>query len=289
MAGKLRNLKFKPISVMVLSTNPGRMLIRWELEPTAQDLRNLRFFVDRGESPTELHQLQATSEGVLATEVQEFVDYTPNLLDLHKVYYYRVRAVEFSGNTPVQTFYSEPSTFDGNLDLVALYVVEEHIFLHRWVSGVPAMIYKKKRDGQYCPECWDTVLKRVTKSNCTTCYGTGKLGGFYPPVEAWMNFEPDPKVAQVAEWGARQTSQTDIQYTNYPLLSDGDVIVELKPNKFWKVSNVRYPEKNRTLMLQIVRLDAVNSSDIEYKVEVSEDKRRELVKQLEDREKEREF
>ena len=157
------------------------------------------------------------------------------------------------------------------------------------MAGVPTMIFKKKRDGQHCPECWDEILKRVTKSNCTTCYGTGKLGGFYPPYEAWMNFEPDPKVTQVAEWGQRQSSQTDIQFTNYPLLSDGDVIVEMKNDRRWKVSNIRYPEKNRTTKLQIARVDAVNPSDIEYRVDISEPRRKALLDEAEAREKEREF
>lgn len=287
MAGKLKNLRFKSLSVVVLSTNPGRVLVNWELEPTAQDLRNLRFFVDRGESPEELVQISV--EGIRANDISEFVDYTPNMLDLHKVYYYRVRAVEFIGSTPAQTFTSDVSTWDGNLDLVGIYVVEEHFFLHRYVAGVPAMIFKRRRDGAYCPDCWDAVMKRVTKSNCQTCYGTGKLAGFYPAYEAWMNFEPDPKAVQVADWGQRQISQTDIQFTNYPLLTDGDIIVELKPNKVWKVSNVRYPEKNRTIMLQIARLDAVNPADIEYKVPVDQDRRRALVAELELREKEREF
>lgn len=292
---KLKNLKFKPVSVLVLSMQhgpvPSRVLIKWELEPTAQRLTNLRFFVDRGESPEEMQQLQAMSEGILPTAILEFVDYSANIVDLNKVYYYRVRAVEFDPTitTSLQTFTSLPVTWDGDLDLVGLYIVEEHLFLHRYVSGVPTMIFKRRKDGLYCPECWDEVLKRVTKSACTTCYGTGKLGGFYPPYEAWMNFEPDPKVVQVAEWGQRQASQTDIQFTDYPLLNDGDMIIEMKTDRRWKVSNVRFPEKNRTIMLQIARVDAIHPSDVEYRVDVSESRRKALLAEADAREKEREF
>jgi len=294
MAGNLKNLKFKDVDATVLNMQYppsvlSRVLIRWELEPTAQSLRNIRFYVDRGESPEEMQQLMAMSEGVRSGQALEFVDYTANLIDFHKVYYYRVRAVEFSGTTAVQTFTSNPTTWDGDLDLVGLYVVEEHLFFHRWVAGVPTMIFKRRRDGQYCPECWDEIMKRVTKSNCSTCLGTGKLGGFYPPYEAWMSFEPDPKVVQVAEWGQRQVNQTDVQFTNYPLLTDGDLIVELKNNRYYKVSNVRYPEKNRTLLLQIARVDSVNPTDVEYQLPVPDDRRKALIAELACREKEREF
>jgi hypothetical protein len=292
-AGKLKNIRLKPLNIMVLNMQhgqiPSRVLVKWEIEPSAQDLKDLYFYVDRGESPEELNQLQSMADGVPAHQLYEFVDFTANLTDLNKVYYYRVRAVEFFDGTPVQTFSSEPVTWDGNLDLVGLYVVEEHLFLHRWVSGVPTMIFKRRLDGQYCPNCWDKILKRVTISNCTTCYGTGKLNGFYPPYEGWVDFEPDPKVVQVSEMGKRQVSQTDIQYTNYPLLTDGDLIVELNTNRYWKVSTVRYPEKNRTIMLQVARVDSVSPSDVEYRIPISEERRVALLALLDERSKEREF
>lgn len=208
---------------------------------------------------------------------------------MDKIYYYRVRIVEFDAGKEVQSFSSDSATWEGKLDLVGIYVVDEHLFALRWVYGVPVMIFKKKRDGALCPECWDTVLKRVTKSSCTSCFGTGRLGGYYPPIEAWMSFEPEPKVAQVADWGKRQPSQTDTQFANYPILSDDDLVLEIKPNKIWKVSAVRYPEKSRTILLQLVRLDAVNQTDIEYKIDVPEDRKRALVAELEARGNVREF
>ncbi|MCJ7520623.1 MAG: hypothetical protein MUP21_00125 [Dehalococcoidia bacterium] len=288
MAGVLKRIQFDSIAVTILSAGQiPRILIQWKLEATSQNLSNLKFFVDRGESPTEMHQLNAVP--VAAKGLDEYVDHTANVTDLDKIYYFRVRAVEFQGATPVQTFTSPSTTWDGDLDLVGLYIVEEHLFAHRWVYGVPVMVYKKRRDGVYCPECWDDVLQRVAKSNCRTCYGTGRLDGFYAPIEAWMSLEPDPKMEQVVDWGKRQQGQTDIQFTNYPLLSVDDIIVELKPNKFWKVSMVRAPEKNRTVILQLCRLDAVNPSDVEYKIPVPEDRRRVLLEESDLREKEREF
>jgi hypothetical protein len=288
MAGKLKDIRFEPLSVQVLSIqHVSRVLIEWNIRRTAQNLNNLVYFIDRGESPSEMKQLNTVGIGGYA--IYQFVDYTAQLFDLSKVYYYRVRAVEMQSGVPVQTFYSEHSTWQGNLDLVGLYVVEEHLFLERFVAGVPVMIFKKRREGAKCPECWDPILHRVTKSSCTTCYGTGKLGGYYPPIEGWMLVEPDPKMAQVAEWGRSQPNQTDLQFTNYPLLVDDDVIVEMKSDKRWKISNTRKAEKNRSTMLQIFRVSAVNPTDIEYKVYVPEDRRAELVKELEERNREREF
>jgi len=286
---QLKNLRFKSTSVMVLSIeHTTRVLIRWELEPTAQDLKNLKFYVDRTLSPNEWEQLNA--EGLSAFGLYEYVDYSALITDMHKMYYYRVRAVEEAPDgTALQTFASKENTWDGDLDLVSLYITEEVLFAHRWVYGVPAMVFKKKADGGYCPNCWDPVLKRITRSSCTTCFGTGKIGGYYPPIDVWMNFEPDPKTEEVTEIKLRQTSRTMAQMTNYPILTPDDMIVELKPNRYWKIVSVQYTEKNRTIFLQFPQLSAVNLSDVEYLVPVPDDRRRILVSQHEAREKEREF
>jgi len=290
MAGILKKIRFESVDATILSIeHVSRVLIRWKLKDTTQPLTNLKFFVYRGASPSEMEQLHA--EGILPGGNDEFIDFTAELRDLTKNYYYQVRAKEFCGASgeEVQSFDSEVFTFEGDLDFVGIYVVEEHIFAHRWVYGVPTFIYKKRKEGARCPTCWDDVLQRVTMSNCQACYGTGRLEGFYPPIEAWMGMEPDPKLAQVAQWGEIQPNQTDIQFTNYPTLNVDDVILELKSNKLWKVTRVHRPEKNRVAMLQAARLDAINRTDIEYKLDVPQERKAELLKLLEERKEIREF
>src|SRR4051812_19817274 len=172
MPAILKRIHFEAISVTIIGIEyVSRVHIGWKLTKSAQDLSRLRFFVDRSESPSEWHQLNG--EGLTINDLSEYVDETPNLKDITKIYYYRVRAVEYEDDTPLQTFTSKETTWDGDLDLTGIYVVDEHLFAMRWVFGSPAMVFKKRHDGAYCPECWDRVLKRVTKSNCQTCFGTG--------------------------------------------------------------------------------------------------------------------
>lgn len=285
---RLRDIRFKNVNAQILAiSNLSQILIQWELEPTTQDLRNLKFFIDRGESPSDLKQLNA--EGIAHDDLYQYLDESGKIIDLQKIYYYRVRAVEFKSNIAVQTFQTEPFTWDGDLDLVGIYVVEEHIFAHRYVYGLPTLIYKKKNEGATCPDCWDDVLHRVTSSNCKTCKGTGKLGGYYKPIDAWMGLEPDPNIVSIADWGLKQANQTDMQFVNYPLLKIGDLILEVKPHRWWRVVNCRFAEKNGTVMLQVARLDTVNRTDIEQTIDVPEDRRRALLKALDEREKEVEF
>ena len=287
----LRNIRFEHISAEIKSIEKvPRVLIRWELKKTTQNLKNLKFFVFRGATEEELVQLNG--QGIPHDQLCEYMDYTASLIDLRKVYYYQVRAVEFTpdGLTAIQSFDSEITSWTGELDLVGLYVVEEHLFLYRYTSaGTPAFIYKKMREGTRCPDCWDPVLKRVTKSSCATCNGTGWVGGYYEPIDAWMGFHPSPKISSIADWGERQINQTDVEFTDYPILNIGDVILEIKTHKFWKIENVRHTEKGRVIMTQVARLSAVNRSDIEYQIPVPEDRRSGLIRLMDEKRLEVEF
>jgi formylmethanofuran dehydrogenase subunit E len=288
MVSKIKNLKFENITIIVLSMGKmARVLVRWDLEKTAQDLKDVYFDVYRGESPSEMTKINTTK--LSALDVHEYVDNSVILLSINKNYYYKVIASEYFRGTPVKSFESEPMTWQGKLDLVSMYIVEEHLFAFRYIFGTPALLFKKKNEGVRCNNCWDSVLKRVTKSNCSVCYGTGFIGGYYKQSSHWMHFSPDPTTAQVADFGVREPSQCDVEFVNYPLLQMGDIILEVEPYRFWRVVNVRGAEKNRNTLLQIARIDEVNKSDIEQQLSVDHVERIKLLEELDERGKTPEF
>lgn len=285
---QLKKIEFEgDTEVHILSIDPSRLLISWKLKKTSQDLKNLYFFILRGESPSELEQLNG--QGIPGNTLYEYVDTTGKLKSYNKNYYYQVVAREIVDGVTVHEFKAKVSTWQGELDLVATYIIEEHLFAYEHVFGTPAFIYKKKNEGTRCPECWDTVLKRVTRSNCSTCLSTGFIGGYYKPIASWMDFSPDPTSAQIMDFGIRELNQSDVQFTNYPYLQLGDIILELEPLTFWRVINSRGSEKNRTTVLQVARVDAVNKSDIEQFLEVDQKLRMEYLEKLNVRQRIPEF
>ena len=286
-AGRLRNIEFSSVLARIISIEHlSRVLIEWELKPTNQRIQSLQYFVERSESSDEWH----TVSGPIAwNALPSFVDYTANLFDLQKVYHYRVVAKEVMNNVVVQEFYSPRASTDGKLDLAALFIVEEHLFAHRYVHGIPTFIFKKRKDGGRCPECWDDILKRITKSNCSVCYGTGRLEGYYPPIEGWMTFVPRMSGAQVQQQGVVQPERGQVEFTDYPELVIGDIIFDIRNHLFWRVIGIQNPEKNRVAILQTAQLSTINRSDIEYKLEYSEERAKELVDELEQRISEVEF
>ena len=283
----LKNIEFEFALCQVLNITPiPRVLIRWDLRTTTQNLKDIRFVVYRGEDPESMFPI---SPQIPHDALYEYIDNPDGLKNFRKTYYYQVVAREYCDGEILQGFASSKFTWKGDLDLIGVYIVEEHEFKYRYIAGAPVMVMKRKRDEVNCPDCFDIVLKRVTKSNCQVCYGTGKLGGFYAPVPIWMDLNPDPQATAIAEFGEKQIGQSDGELTNYPLINNGDIILEVMPNILWRVESVFTGEKRQTVNRQLVRLSKVNKNDIEYRIPIDEEMRIKLVNEFEDIRKEREF
>lgn len=259
---------FKQTHVEVFSSGPPSLIeVSWEFEKSVIPASRYLIDIFRGESPEEMERIVSD----LPAEVySSFDDRTAKLRDNHRTYHYQIVAKNRRTGKQVK---SEIQTWDGDLDYVGLYIVTEHNFKFRHVSGTPFFIFKKHTDGSTkCPDCWDPIAKRVTKSNCTSCHGTGNIGkgvgGYYNPTYTWGDADPDAEIVQAAQWGRAEPTQTDIFMTNYPRLTVGDLVIELKTNKRWKVIRVADTEKRRTKMLQIVRLDLLEKDSIEYTIDV---------------------
>lgn len=263
--------QFKQVHVEVFQSGPPALIeVRWEFEDSVIPLSRYKIDIYRGESPEEMERL---AKDLSAELYSVFEDRSAKLRDNHRTYHYQVVARNERTGHEVA---SEIQTWDGDLDFVGLYVVTEHNFKFRHISGTPIFIFKKHTDGETkCPDCWDPIAKRVKKSNCQTCHGTGNVGkgvgGYLNPTYTWADLSPDAETVQVAQWGKIQPTETDIFMTNYPRMVVGDLIVELKTDKRWEVSQVRDTEKRRTKMLQIVRLKLLDKSAVEYKIDIPKD------------------
>jgi len=257
---------FSLVNVIVYYYGPPSLtVVSWDFEPSVIPLNRYDIYIYRGESETEMPLLA----GPIKAEMQDrYEDRTSRLLHSDRFYYYQVEAVnKITGNK----IRSEIVTMAGVQDVLGNYVVTEHNFLFREVIGLPCYVYKKQTKGtSRCSNCWDPVLKRTTKSMCNECHGTGftgyGIGGYYNPAYTWIDFSQEVKAQTVTQWGASNSNQSDIFMSNYPILSVGDLIIELTGGKVWKVFNVRETERRRTPMLQLARIDEMDKDSIEGKI-----------------------
>lgn len=279
-------ITFKSINVYPLSKLPAKVLVKWEMfiDKTVQ-LQDYEFLVERdieaqdgrpgfqhvdidgkpledkfaAKDPRNLTPISRWIDGL---DFRWFVDYTPHLKNLTNYSYYRVRCRNKKTQEVVD---SDVVTWQGELDLVGLYVVDEHNFLLEDAIGVPSLVYQRRHDGVLC-SCFDRIQQKRLVSNCKKCYGTNWLKGFYDPIDCFVDFSPNPKVSVIEQWGEVQPNETNMLLSNFPTVASGDLVREIETNRLWRVTMSTVTEKRRALMLQFARAAEVKPGDIEYSI-----------------------
>lgn len=302
-------MRFTKAQAIPLSKLPAKVLIRWETNISGPELKDFEFSVMRqveGQdgrpgfqdvdidgkpnnpkavslNPKALSYISAWIDGL---DFPWFVDFSETLKSLTQASYYKV--VCRNKNTQ-ETYFSEEFSWEGELDLVGMYIVDETNFLLKDTVGVPCAIYQRKRGGIACTKCFDHIQKKRLSSSCRSCYGTNWVGGFFNPIDTYVDLSPNPRNANVELWGEVNQNETQALMSNFPTVSPGDLIRELRDNRMWRVTLVAPTEKRRCQMLQMVRLSEVKSGDIEYSIPNDERFQLQKIEELNQIKEKREF
>lgn len=299
-------LSFKFVQAAALSKQPAKVIIRWGMNLSGAALANYQFFIERGEfsdnqpgfqnidiyqqplppePSTTTNNMQTISRAVDGLDNQWYLDFSPELLNLSKPLVYRVRC---RNKATQEEFRSDTVNFTGADDLIAIYIIDEINFELSDATGTPCLTYNRKRTGVPC-KCFDPVQKKRSVSGCLSCYDTNWVGGFYDPVDSFIDFTPNPKTVAITQWGEVQENETRALLTNFPNIYPGDVIREILGNRMWRVVKVPISEKRRTLVLQLPVLTEIKPGDVEYKIPVDEQFLLAKLKEFEYIKKRREF
>lgn len=103
------------------------------------------------------------------------------------------------------------------------------------VSGFKGYLFKKIITECPC-ECADEILDGAFDSHCPYCMGTGKVGGYHPPVEMMADWSDIPKgkgQQKETKVGISEVEQKIIKLMPYPVAAYKDIWVD-------SVSRVRY-------------------------------------------------
>lgn len=275
---------FKKTEAIPLSKLPAKVLIKWELSEHGAALKDYELCVHKqlegednipgfqhvdidGNTTTprpvalESKNLIPISVWIDALDFPWFIDMSDHLKGLADRITYRIVC---RNKKTLESFSSEQFSWDGNLDLVGIYICDEVNFLLRDATGVPALVYQRKRGGVPCTSCFDPIQKKRMTSSCRNCYGTNWAGGFYNPLESYVDFSPNPKNAVVESFGEVNNNETIALFSNFPNVSPGDIVKELQSGRFWRIESVQVTEKRRCQMLQMARMVELKAGDIEH-------------------------
>ena len=161
-----------------------------------------------------------------------YLDHTPH----DRKHYYKIRAVEKVDATNYKDF---EVTYVGNRSDGILKTINyfESVLNGQYI-GQGAYLVKRKTSGGRCPDCWNQLQFRRTKSKCDTCRGTGFIEGYFKAIPIQIAVDESPKISEVPLTGEIQVKTMRARMTNWPLVNPRDVLVTCDDFTRYRVTKV---------------------------------------------------
>lgn len=104
------------------------------------------------------------------------------------------------------------------------------------LSGCTGVLLKKKHWGARCTHCTDFDDQNTVNEHCPWCLGTGFAGGYYNGISMAIKKEKIQTVEEQGEPGVEEAEIVEARCIAYPWVRYGDIWVEDKTNKRFKIS-----------------------------------------------------
>lgn len=244
----------------------NNLTYQWEYanQQPGVDLTTTTVDVQRSETP-DFSEFETIAAGLNANNT---VTYTDTLLSgvitrRYNNIFYRARFVQSDGHETI----TEPRFLTRQLNKGARKILFKENRILR-LRGIPCYIFKRKSYGQPCTECFDDTLGVQLESNCSTCYNTRIVGGYYPAIQqnAFLTEAPDRNT--INRFGEFNPGQLMFSITSYPDLAPKDLVVD-HLNRRWWIRNVRNTSLYGFVVNQDAALDLVDHNDVVYDLPVT--------------------
>jgi len=186
--------------------------------------------------------------------------------------HYRVRLRTSQG-----VYYSEPVNCLGSLGFrhwrIFQEVLRRELLMFRMETGQEGCLLKMRYAGPKCTACLDYQSEEVSNASCSTCYGTGVVGGYYAPIPC-VYAAPDPlgtneKLDGGQARGMINDVVTRARMLASPQLARGDVWVDKDTDRRWKIHEVaNIAEVRGVPAVCMVAMHLVGFSDPLYQLEM---------------------
>ena len=219
--------------------------------------------------------LKAESENgpfkeIVSTEEADLIEFVDVDIALHKF------AFNFYKFKFINKFDSSDIIEDGpysrftNPNLIAK-VIGEDIARYLKLTGERIIVYKLKHHGELCPS-FDPITRIPKYSDCSVCFDTGYIGGYYYPIYTYAQFDVDHRMLQSLGYTETAIENKTLLLPNFPVLTPGDVIIR-RDNSRYTVIAVNSTHIHQSQILQVTQVAEVQSKNILYQLPVNwEDK-----------------
>lgn len=231
------------------------VLIQWN------DLSGEHFQLEKSTSPEGPFEVVAAH-----LIVPLFVDKDVNLFQRGLRYYYRVKV--FMGGVEIQE--SSIATPEYNKpDGIANKLIYENRAVLKVMRNPPVYVLLKERSGKNCPNCYNPITKRPRFSDCNYCNGTGTIFGFHKPIKTLISRDISQQVDYKTMLDSQKINDTTVGawITNYPMLTPGDIIVDITNQRF-DVQSIAPRMASQYLIRQVLNLVPLEKGHPAYQTEV---------------------
>lgn len=192
--------------------------------------------------------------------------------NLDRRVWYRVTSV---GVLPNGDFIETPLEFATpavSLEIESMdYIWREAIRRNNWIleqGGERAKVFILKTAGTVCycgKDPYQMSLDKQARSDCSSCFGTGFLGGYDGPYDLLISPEDGERNIEQGPDGKFLNFQYEVWTGPSPLLSQRDFVVR-QTNERYTIGPIRRPSNRGNILQQHFQIIHLDESDIRYKV-----------------------
>lgn len=232
----------------------------WRISPEGTDVSSLTSKIFRSESPT-----KGFIEIGTVNLVTEFSYFDPiHWQSPHRRIFYKIIAYS-SGSAVASSLVIAQESYP---DKLSIEISRQYDILlkgvngHKPYVGMKSTLYKRNNISSRCIDCFDEITRQIILSDCTRCNGTGKVDGYYDPVDLYIGMQPVDKSSGL---GAVETQPMAAQFwtSSFPIVSIRDIIVEYNETH-WVVDAIEISERQRHVIHQVITVSNLHRGAIEY-------------------------
>jgi len=192
-----------------------------------------------------------------------------NFLSLRRTIYYKVDITDSTGLTATATRVVQAS-LPKRQALLKRKIQRDEATAFKF-NGIQIAVLKRKHWGVRCPVCFDLLTKKVTKSKCSSCYGTGFTGGYFSPVRIRGRFGVNNVQTQITPQGVADVNKKRVVILDYPVVDVYDVLIDVAQNKRYLVDLASGTELRTHVIHQELTVSEIARDSIEYQIAINYD------------------
>ncbi len=247
---------------------PGSARVTWEVRDTLRDPLPWDF------------QLQVSKDGGgdTWTDVGTEVRNTYYALDDTQRQYGKGLTLGYRMvlTTPWNEYTSEVAQILGLLSkrqwLQARAIIRRTLLSPRGLGRLPGHLMKRKLYGAVCTDCVDPITMGITNSDCSTCNGTGKIGGYWKAAENTMfNLPGEREDTKRGEPGTVNDVALLGSFIGIPMMHRNDMWIDANSDRRYIISKITpVAELNRVPLIVKAVLRLVEFGDVIYSIDPTE-------------------